>query len=400
MLRLGVRVRDDAGPRLEIGRPVAHDHRSERDARIHGAVRQRVEHGAAVRPATEALELRDELHRADLRRAADRSGREARSQDVEGRHLGPHLADHLGDEVGDMREPLDLHAARDVDGAGAAHARQVVAPEIDEHHMLRAVLLGRAEALDVSLGRLGRACDRAEACLAVLAGDETLGRRADEGEPVELEQEQVGRRVDAAEGAIDLERAGRRRTLRALRRHALEHVALHDVLLDRAHHLQVAGALGMAAQRARDAPRLTVPRDARLETTGDLLVVSGEDVGGAGAVVEADERLGDHEPALGEPVPVRGKLHGRLQRRDVVVRDVADDRQGERLRLVERHEPGARAHPRGTPEPAALDRLEQEARLAAPAQVQVRPERGDEIGVDGRPEHGHRTKKDPPRVFR
>ena len=77
--------------------------------------------------------------------------------------------------MGDVREPLHLHLAGDVDGACLAHAGKVVAPEIDEHHVLGPVLLGGEQPLDVTLGRLRGAGDRAEARSAVLAGDEPLG---------------------------------------------------------------------------------------------------------------------------------------------------------------------------------------------------------------------------------
>ena len=60
-----------------------------------------------------------------------------------------------------MREPLHLHVARHVHGARLADAGEVVAAEVDEHHVLGAVLLGGEQPLDVALGRLGRAGDRA-----------------------------------------------------------------------------------------------------------------------------------------------------------------------------------------------------------------------------------------------
>ncbi len=70
--------------------------------------------------------------------------------------------------------------------------------------------------------------------------------------------------------------------------------------------------------------------------------------------------LGDDEPALGQPSAVDGEPHGRLERRDVVVAEVADDRLGERLRLGERDEPVAAADERVAAEPALVDGLEQE----------------------------------------
>ena len=80
---------------------------------------------------------------------------------------------------------------------GAAHAREVVAAEVDEHHVLGAVLLRGEQPLGVALARLRRAGDRVQRRARALALDERLGRRADEREPVELEQEEVRRRVDA-----------------------------------------------------------------------------------------------------------------------------------------------------------------------------------------------------------
>ena len=271
LLVLGCRVgvRDDARARLEVGDAVTHDRRPERDARVHGAVRERVEDGAAVRAAPEALELGDQLHRTDLRCAADGARREARAQHVERRHALADLADDLGDEVRDVREPLDLHAARDVHRPRAADAREVVSAEVDEHHVLGPVLLGREQPLDVALGRLGRAGDRAEARAAVLARDEPLGRGADERDPVELEEEEVRRRVDAAKRAVDVERRRRRRPFGALRRHALEDVAGDDVPLHDAHHLLVAlpargsgggGPPCRASRGARECPPRAGPR--------------------------------------------------------------------------------------------------------------------------------------------
>ena len=144
-----------------------------------------------------------------------------------------------------------------------------------------------------------------EAGAAVLAGDEPLGRGADERDPVELEQEEVRRRVDAAERPVDVERRRRRRPLGPLRRDALEDVAGDDVLLHRLDHLDVALAVGRAPDRpgtcraARGARRCP-PRGAR-----DLLGVAGEHLGDAGAVVEAHERVADDQPALREAAAVR-----------------------------------------------------------------------------------------------
>ena len=52
-----------------------------------------------------------------------------------------------------MREALRLEEALDLHRSGLADAREVVAAEVDEHHVLGAVLLGREQPLDVARRR-------------------------------------------------------------------------------------------------------------------------------------------------------------------------------------------------------------------------------------------------------
>ena len=111
-------------------------------------------------------------------------------------------------------------------------------------------------------------------------------------------------------------------------------------------------------------------------------------------MVEADERLRDDEAALGEVGAVLGERHRRLQLRDVVVGEVADDGSVQLFRLLEGDEPRAGADEGVAAEPSLLDRLEQEARRGAFAQPQVRPEGSQQVGGDvGVCCHG--TKNDP-----
>ena len=105
-----------------------------------------------------------------------------------------------------MREPLDVHEAGDPNRAAATDAGEVVAAEIDEHHMLRTILLGREQALGVTVIGGSGTRDGTHARPSVLAGDEALRGRADEREPVELEQEEVRGGVDAAKRAVERER--------------------------------------------------------------------------------------------------------------------------------------------------------------------------------------------------
>ena len=131
----------------------------------------------------------------------------------------------------DVREALRLEEALDLDGSGHADAREVVPPEVDEHHVLGPVLLRGEQALGVTVAGSGRAGDRVQARLPVGSLDERLRRGADEREVVQLEQEQVRRRIDPPQRPVQLERGGRRRPLGALREHDLERVARADVPL-------------------------------------------------------------------------------------------------------------------------------------------------------------------------
>src|SRR5437667_12739465 len=77
-LGLGIGVGDDAGADLHRRGPVVADDRSDRDAGVEVAGVGDVADGAAVGPALGRLELVDDLHRADLRRAGEGAGRNAR----------------------------------------------------------------------------------------------------------------------------------------------------------------------------------------------------------------------------------------------------------------------------------------------------------------------------------
>ena len=179
--------------------------------------------------------------------------------------------------------------------------------------------------LGVAVARRDRARDRVQLGAACLALDDRLRRGADQREPVELEQEEIRRRVDAAERAVELERGRGRRPLGALRDDDLERVAGADVAPSR---VDASLVLRLVGEAARAAPR--VPPAAR--GTGGC---------GRAASASASPRSTSAMPRTwskrtsvsattkrlsGRPGPVVGQRHRRLELRDVVVRDVADDR--------------------------------------------------------------------------
>ena len=118
--------------------------------------------------------------------------------------------------------------------------------------------------------------------------------------------------------------------------------------------------VGERSGRSRDGRGGSGPFEALADQPG----IAADHLGEPQHVVEADQRVGDDEAALRELAPCVGKRHGGLQRRRVVVADVADDGLAAGLGLREADEAGAAADERVAAEPPALDRLEQEARVA------------------------------------
>ena len=151
---------------------------------------------------------------------------------------------------------------------------------------------------------------------------------------------------------------------------------------------RVAAARAGLARRPRRRRARAAPRPRR---------VAAQHLGDAAHVVEANERVGDDEPALGQAAPVVRHRHGRLELRDEVVAR-GSRRPARRSARPPRRSSEARAaaDERVAAEPALLDRLEQEARLAALAQAEVGPERGEEVGVEDAAGHGRFGQKKRP----
>src|SRR5581483_8932914 len=306
----------------------------------------------------------------------DGAGREARAEELERRHSVEKLAGDLGDEMRDVGVALGLHEALDADGAGEADAREVVAAEVDEHRVLRPVLRGGEQLGFVAAARPDRPGDRVELGAAAAALDDRLRRAADEGYVVELEEEEIRRRVDPPQRAVELDGGGARRPRCALRDDDLEDVAHADVLLRPLDAADVLVPGRLALQRASYA---VAARHLRLRP-GQGVSVSAQELGDATGVVEADEDVGDEEEALRRVRPVRRQRDGRLEARDRVVAEVAEDRLAELLRIREGDEPRAGSDEAVPPEAAALNRLEEEGAAGVLPQPEVGAERGEEVG--------------------
>src|SRR6478609_1045371 len=158
----------------------------------------------------------------------------------------------------------------------------------------------------------------------------------------------------SAQRPIELDRRGRRRASRALRDHDLEDVALADVLLCSLDAAQMLLPRGLAHERPAGS---RAARKRRLRTV-ECAGLATQQLGYAARVVEAEQDIRDEKAALGHAGTLLGQRHRRLEHRDGVVAEIADDRFTEGLRFREGDEPRAGADEAVPAEPPALDRLE------------------------------------------
>ncbi len=200
---------DDPGAGVDVRLAVLEDRAPDGDRRVEVAVVAEVADGAAVQAAPLPFGRGDELHRPDLGRARQRAGREDRPQRVERVELRPEPRLDVRHEVEDVAVALDLHVLADGDRPGARHAPEVVAPEVDEHHVLGPLLrvalelLGQERVLaGVGATRPG-AGDRVGRQAVALDLEEQLGRGADDLEGRRPDEEQVRARVDPAERPVE-----------------------------------------------------------------------------------------------------------------------------------------------------------------------------------------------------
>src|SRR5215467_3616464 len=111
--------------RLQVRDAIPEPEGADRDARVElRGLREEVTDSAGVDPAPVLLELRDDLHRAHLRRTGDRAGRKGRAQQLERRGPVAQLPDDFRDEMRHVRVALGLHEALHPHGARHADARE------------------------------------------------------------------------------------------------------------------------------------------------------------------------------------------------------------------------------------------------------------------------------------
>src|SRR6185437_15230879 len=212
VLLLRDRIGDHAGADLDLSHAAAQDDGTDEDAGAEIALVIEVEDAAAVGAAAGGFELLDDLHGADLGRTGEGAGGKTGGQGVEAVAAGAEQGADIGDQVLDVGVLLDAHQRGDGDGTDGGNAADVVAAEIHEHDMLSALfLVGEELAGEFGVEGFGGAAGAGasdgpvEDLILLVDLDEEFGRSADEGGIAELEEEHVGRRIDGAQGAVDLE---------------------------------------------------------------------------------------------------------------------------------------------------------------------------------------------------
>jgi hypothetical protein len=149
--------------------------------------------------------------------------------------------------VVDAGVALECAEAANADGPVARHPAEVVAREVGDHHVLRAVLfaaaqLGREPAVQ-ACGLPARPCSLDRPCFdeAAAAAQEPFGRRRDHVGPAKPHQrhERAGARL--AHAGVEGERIARPRRAQPLREVHLEDIAGADVVDRMPHGLLVVG---------------------------------------------------------------------------------------------------------------------------------------------------------------
>ena len=261
-----------------------------------------------------------------------------------------------------MRVPLDAHELRDLHRAELRHPAHVVPTEVDEHHVLGALLVVAEQLLLEYLVRHARvpagarARDRAQLDAVAGLAHEHLRRRAHEVPGPELQVEHVGGRIDDAERAVEVEGIAAELLVEALREHDLDAVSGVDVLpwpspppplkRTRLNELRNFAPARRGAFAGADPGRgATQLRDQLLDLPLALAVgllriaargLARDDLHREREVVEDDDRVGQQEDRVRYGEIVVGGVRELLQVADGVVRQEADRAAPERGQVVDR----------------------------------------------------------------
>ena len=265
--RIGLRYH--AAPSLEIADAVLGHERPDRDGSVGGAAVGEVADRASIDPPALGFQFIDDLHRADLGGAGQRSGGEGRAEGIERVRVGAEFSPHPGHDVHHVRVPLDAHEVLDLDPAVAGDPADIVSGQIHEHHVLRAFLLvgeefsGQGYIFFGSAPARPGAGDRAGLDRAALGTGHHFRGRSRDHQPVKVEVIHVRRRVHHPERPVEVEGVDGERRLEALGRDDLDDVPGGHVVLGLAHHLEIPLPAGIGHRLGKRPASRTAPRKAQ-----------------------------------------------------------------------------------------------------------------------------------------
>ncbi len=252
-----------------------------------------------------------------------------------------------------VRVLLDDHALRHPHAPVAGDSPHVVAPQVQQHQVLGA-LLGVGEEVLRQRGVLlrapaaaARSRDGAHRHGPLLQPHHHLRRRAHQLEAVQLQVEQVRRGVEGAQRPVQVEGGHLQREREPLREHHLEGVPGADVVLHPLHRrLEAAARKGAAEGRVlrrgrrhgqrRRAGAALDPGDGRLHLRGGRVVAPaqlrivrapglhrGDGARPPEQVVHRHHHAGEHEHGVRQPQPLRRRVGEPLHVADDVVAEEA-----------------------------------------------------------------------------
>src|SRR5690606_11417241 len=134
-LALGDAVDDDAGAGAQLQFASTQPGAADQDVEVEVATAVEVAEGTGVGAAALALQLGDDLHAAHLGRAGDGAAGEDRPDHLPRRHAFAQFAGDVGDDVVHVFVGLHHHQLIHAHAAGPADPAQVVAFQVDQHHV-------------------------------------------------------------------------------------------------------------------------------------------------------------------------------------------------------------------------------------------------------------------------
>src|SRR6185312_11807568 len=131
---------DHAAGGLHVQFAVLDDGGADGDGEVRLVVPAPVADRAAVDAALDGLEFGDDLHRAHFRRAGQRAGGKGSAEHVHEAQTRLQLADDFRNDVHDVRVAFHDHVRGEFHAAGLGDAADIIAAEVDQHHVLGAFL--------------------------------------------------------------------------------------------------------------------------------------------------------------------------------------------------------------------------------------------------------------------